>query len=196
MYSTSKIDATNLMKQMGFNINPYEVNLINKKNKEKTQVVNTYISVHGCSRSYLTSISIDNYTEDMSSAEIRATYSINVEKDTVNYTFGLNPDKSSSLIKDINKIEDYMLLLVVLSNKSFKTSTIDIKANISFKEKIPVISEVEYSIRSEMFNYAIKDNSKKLKAIDYIDEKLIEHNLNYSREFIKDIAKVFEMLVI
>jgi len=196
MYSTSKIEATELMKQMGFYINPYEINLINKKNEKKTKVLQTYIAVHGYSKSYLTSINIDKFTEDMSSADIRASYSITVEKDKANYTYGIHPDKDSNLIQELNKIEDYITLLVALSNKSFKIATVDIKAKISFKKKIPIISDVEYSIRSEMFSHAIKDNINKLTAIEYVNEKLTEHNLVYTRESVKDIVKVFEMLFI
>lgn len=196
MYSTSKIDATHLMKQMGFNINPYEISLLNKKNEEKTQVVNTYISVTGHSRSYITSINIDKFTEDMSAAKIRASYSITIEKDKANYRWGMSPDKDSPLIQEIDKIENYTKLLVALSNKNFKIADVDVTATISFKEKLPVITDVQYSIRSNMFNNAIKDNVNKLDAIEYVNSKLAEHNLSYNKESVQDLVKVFEMLFI
>lgn len=199
MYSTNKINVEHLMKQMGLKIRPCETTLLNKKNEDKSKVISTYISVHSWSKEYLTSINIDKFTEDMASANIHAVYNISIDSKGVHYTYGMEANKENiELINDIYKIEDYIKILCSLSNKRFKTATVDINAKIRFTEDMPIISDVYYSIRPGMFGFAIQDNTKKLTAIEYVDEKLAEHNFNYNtnRESVKDIVKVFDMLLI
>lgn len=198
MYSTSKIDVEHLMKQMGLNIRACNTTLLNNKNEDKTKVISTTISAHSWSKSYLTSININKFSEDMSYADIHAVYSLSVDEKGVTYTYGMDANKENiDLIKDIYKIEDYLKILVALSNKAFKLVTVDIRAKIHFTETMPIISDVNYSIRPSMFGFAIQDNTDELTVIEYVDKKLSEHSLNYdSRESVKDIVKVFDMLFI
>jgi len=197
MYTTSKIDVEHLMKQMGLKIRPCDTTLLNNKNEDKSKVTSTNISVKSWSKAYLTSITIDKFSEDMSSADIGAFYTINIDENGTNYTYGMEANKENSeLINDVYKIEDYLRILVALTNKGFNRAIVDIRAKISFIETMPVISDVTYSIRPDMFGYAIQDNNKKLTAIEYVEEKLAEHHLSYNRETVKDIVKVFDMLFI
>lgn len=197
MYTTSKIDVEHLMKQMGLKIRPCDTTLLNNKNEDKSKVTSTHISVKSWSKAYLTSITIDNFSEDMSSADIGAFYTINIDENGTNYTYGMEANKENSeLINDVYKIEDYLRILVALTNKGFNRAIVNIYAKISFTETMPVISDVTYSIRPDMFGYAIQDNNKKLTAIEYVEEKLAEHHLSYNRETVNDIIKVFDMLFI
>lgn len=197
MYSTNKINVEHLMKQMGLKIRPCDTTLLNKKNEDKSKITSTYISVHSWSKAYLTTINIDKFTENMSSADIHAVYNISVDNQGVHYTYGMEVNKENiEFINDIYKIEDYLKILVALSNKGFKTATVDIHAKIKFTEDMPVISDVNYSIRPGMFGFAIKDNTKKLTAIEYVDEKLAENTMIYDHKKMNDIIATFEMLVI
>lgn len=197
MYTSSKLDVEHLMKQMGLKIRPCDTTLLNNKNEDKSKVIRTHISVKSWSKAYLTSITIDKFSEDMSSADISAFYTIDIDENGTNYTYGMEANKENSeLINDVYKIEDYLRILVALTNKAFNRAIVDIRAKISFIETMPVISDVAYSIRPDMFGYAIQDNNKKLTAIEYVEEKLAENHLSYNRETVKDIVKVFDMLFI
>lgn len=197
MYSTNKINIESLMNQVGMHIRPYETRLRNEKNDEKTEIKYVYISTSDSAKRSINTSLIHNFNSDMTAAKFKTSFNLKVGGKYPDYPFGIHVlAENQNFIKKFHKIEDYLTILHILSNKSFNTGVIEINGDIDFTQAVPVINNPDHLIRPLMFNFAFKDNIKNLSALDYIDEKLVENGMFYEREKMKEIITVFEMLVI
>lgn len=197
MYSTNKINIESIMNQIGMRIRPYEIRLNNEKNDDGTKIKYVYISTSDSAKRSINTSIIHDFNEDMTAAKFNTSFHLKVGGRYPDYPFGIHViDENKDFIKRFHRIEDYLTILHILSNKSFTTGVVEVKGDIDFTQSAPVINNPEHLIRPLMFNFGFKDNINNLSPFDYIDEKLVENGMFYEREKMKDIVAVFEMLLI
>jgi len=137
------------------------------------------------------------FKENGAKAKFSKLFIVDIQNSGIEYPTDLTVIKENKEISEqYTKIEDYIKLLYILSNKKIDYAYIDVRCDIDFTESHTKIENVKAEIDSRAIMGYFKDNPEQLEPAAYIDRKLSENNIIYDHTHINSIVTALEMLKI
>lgn len=196
MYMTGKMNVEELFPQVGLEITPYDTKIrVETSLYDRGIIRSSHFNVYGPQKYFIADAMICNFNENYTFARFHATFVIRTTGKDIQYPDDLKVRTDNHVLtNELTRIEDYIRLLYLLSNKKIDHVYIHIKGELTFPDDKPIIENVKMDIESRIIHEYFKDNTKKLNPCQYLEEKLSEHGMMYDPKKMKDIITTFEML--
>lgn len=197
MYYTDKINIENFLYQMGLAVIPYDIKINTHKKVYSPDTSDVSIEIYGPRKYHIGHSSVYGFKDNYTKAKFSTLFIVDIQDDDIEYPTDLTVvTDNKEILEQFEKVEDYIRLLYILSDKKIKSFYIDVRSNIDFTESVPKIENVKVEIDARPILSYFKDNINQLNPSDYVDKKLAEYNITYDHKHIKTIITAFEMLKI
>lgn len=197
MYYQDKINIENFLYQVGLAVNPYDVKIKTHRKAHSTDISDVSINIYGPRKYKIGHSSLIGFKDNDTKAKFSTLFIVSIKNADIEYPTDLTIIKNNKDIsKQFIKIEDYIRLLYILSDKKIDHVYINVRSNIDFTGNDPKIENVKVEIDARTIMSYFKDNPNSLNPSDYVEQKLSEYNMTYNHETMKNIVTTFEMLKI
>lgn len=197
MYYTDKINIENFLHQLGLSVTPYDIKIKTNKKIYSPDTSDVSIEIYGPRKYHIGHSRIFGFKDNYTKAKFSTLFIVNIQDDEIEYPTDLTViTENKEIAEQFEKVEDYIRLLYIWSDKKIEYFYIDVRSNIDFTESVPKIKNVKVEIDARPILSYFKDNTNQLNPSDYVDKKLSEYNITYDHKHIKTIITTFEMLKI